>query len=369
MRTFPLPSMTIEEARQIQFKLVDCITNEFSGNEAISRGDLGVKPGLNKPNTTMKAERAIAKVFDAEAAVLVRGAGTNAIRSALTAVLENGSAILVHSSPVYPTTAVTFEMMGLKTVIADFNSGEDIAKKMEQHPEITAALIQYTRQKPDDCYILADVIHQIKCCRDIPVITDDNYAAMKVPSIGVQLGADLSCFSTFKLLGPEGIGCVVGKKKYVDIINKHNYSGGSQTQGHEAMDILTGLIYAPVALAIQAEVVTEVVQRLSEGEVPHVKNAFIANAQSKVILVELDNSLARDVLIEAEKYGAAPNPVGAESKYEFVPMFYRASGTFIASDPSLADTMLRINPMRSGAETIIKILKKSIQAVWEKSSH
>ncbi len=36
---------------------------------------------------------------------------------------------------------------------------------------------------------------------------------MKVKEIGSELGADLSAFSTFKLLGPEGIGCIVGKKE------------------------------------------------------------------------------------------------------------------------------------------------------------
>jgi hypothetical protein len=36
-------------------------------------------------------------------------------------------------------------------------------------------------------------------------VTDDNYAVMKVPRIGCQCGADLSCFSLFKLLGPGGV--------------------------------------------------------------------------------------------------------------------------------------------------------------------
>ena len=64
---------------------------------------------------------------------------------------------------------------------------------------------------------------------------------------------------------------------------------------------------------------------------------------------------------EAERLGAAPNPVGAESKYEFVPMFYRVSGTFRKADPTLEGRMIRINPMRSGADTIMRVLQESIR--------
>ena len=96
-------------------------------------------------------------------------------------------------------------------------------------------------------------------------------------------------------------------------------SGGMQTQGHEALDVLHGLVYAPVALAIQAQVNDTCVRRLVSGEIPEVKDAFLANAQSKVLLVEFREPIAEAVLREAEKLGAAPNPVGAESKYEMVP--------------------------------------------------
>ena len=68
MRTYPLKTISLEEALRLQFKVVDCITREFEGQEILSRGDLGVVPGLNKPVTTRKAEKAVAAVFDAEAA-------------------------------------------------------------------------------------------------------------------------------------------------------------------------------------------------------------------------------------------------------------------------------------------------------------
>jgi len=39
-------------------------------------------------------------------------------------------------------------------------------------------------------------------------------------------------------------------------------------------------------------------------------------------------------------------------------MFYRVSGTFLAERPELAEQMIRINPMRAGAETVVRILGK-----------
>lgn len=363
METYPLLSLSIEEAMKLQFWAVDCMTKEFEGQESLSRGDLGVVRGLNKPLTTAKAERVIARIFGAEACVLVRGAGSAAIRFGLHTMLRCGQKILVHKAPIYNTTATSFEMLGLVPVEADFNDLDDIRNVLEADTEIAGALVQYTRQKMDDRYDMHEVIRTIKDVRDIPVLTDDNYAVMKVKDIGIQCGADLSCFSSFKLLGPEGIGIVVGKKKYVDKLVKLSYSGGMQTQGHEALDVLHGLVYAPVALAIQAQVNEECVSRLKAGEIPTVKDAFLANAQSKVLLVEFHEPIAEQVLSEARKLGAAPNPVGAESKYEIVPMFYRVSGTFRKADPTLEQRMIRINPMRAGADTILNIIQTSVERV------
>lgn len=91
------------------------------------------------------------------------------------------------------------------------------------------------------------------------------------------------------------------------------------------------------------------------------KQAFIANAQSKVLLVEFHEPIAEKVLARAQHLGALPYPVGAESKYEIPPLFYRVSGTFLQSDPTLQQRMIRINPNRSGAQTILRILQESCQ--------
>lgn len=361
METFPLISLTVEEAAQKQFEFVNSMTKHFTGGELLTRGDLGVVPGLNKPKTTKKVEEVIADFFHAEACMLVRGSGTMALRYAIYKAIQPRGKLLVHEAPIYPTTAVSIDMFGIKIVQANFNDLNEL-KTTLKNEEVDGVLVQLTRQKPDDSYDAQEVISLIKKTnKELPIITDDNYAVMKIPSIGVEMGGDLSCFSTFKLLGPEGIGCIVGRKEYIDALKKDNYSGGLQVQGAEALDVLKGLTYAPVALSLSAQTTEIVNDRLNKGEITGVKQATIANAQSKVLLVELEENIAKAVLKEAEKLGAAPHPVGAESKYEIAPMFYRVSNTFLQSDPSLEERMIRINPMRSGPETVIRILKEAIQ--------
>ncbi len=363
MELHPLESMTLSEAKKVQFRIVDIITKYFTGKEVLSLGDLGVVPGINKPTYTVKVEKVLKELFHAEAAVLLRGAGTGALREGIQSLLKPGGTMLVHEAPVYPTTMNTLDNMGIKLIQADFNNLKDLIRVLEEN-EMDAALIQYTRQKPDDSYSMDEVIrtiHEIK--RDLPIITDDNYSVFKANKIGVELGANLSAFSTFKLLGPEGVGVLLGSRENIDHVIEKNYSGGSQVQGHEAMEVLRGLIYAPVMIAIQNEVLLETQQRLASGEIQGIKGVYIANAQSKVLLVEFNDNIAKEILVEAEKLGAAQNPVGAESKYEFVPMFYRVSGTFRMFDPTIEERMIRINPMRSGADTIIRILRESMQNI------
>lgn len=220
MKTYPLHSISLEQAKQLQFKVIDAVTRNFQGEEVLSLGDLGVVKGLNKPRCTVKVEKVFADTFDAPAALLVRGSGTGAIRWALTACLKPGDAILVHTSPIYTTTQVTIDAMGLKPIRADFNDLEQLKAVCAQHKdEIRGALVQLTRQKPEDRYDYKAVIAAIKAALPgIPVVTDDNYAALKVDAIGCQAGADLSTFSCFKILGPEGVGAVIGSKELIDRI-------------------------------------------------------------------------------------------------------------------------------------------------------
>lgn len=362
MKTYPLESISIADAEKKQFRMVESVMKEFQGKDYLSLGDLGVVPGLNKPVYAEKAERVIASFFKAEKALLVTGSGTGAIRWGLAAMVKPGDLVLIHKAPVYPTTQTTIDCMAIKTVSADFNDLEDIMRVIRKNPKIKAAIVQHTRQVPEDRYKLKDVIRTIKAEKDIPIIVDDNYAVMKVKKIGVELGADISAFSAFKLLGPEGVGIVVGKACIIDAIDKMNYSGGSKVQGWQAMEVLRGLTYAPVSLAVQAEQNEKLIREIKAAKIPEIKDAFLANSQSKVLLVEFRKDIAEEVLAYAQKMGGLPNPVGAESKYEIVPMFYKVSGTFLKMDPTLRKRMIRINPNRGGADTILSILKDSIKA-------
>lgn len=365
METYPLYSRTIDEARELQFKVIESASKHFSGGQALNLGDLGVVKGTNRPLQTIRVEKVFADAFDAQDACLVRGAGTGALRWSLAALCSPGDSLLVHDAPIYPTTKVSMETMGLRAVVANYNEDSAILDAFaDGGGGISAALVQHSRQLPDDSYELGHVISLIKRAEaDLPIVTDDNYAATKTMAIGCQLGAALSTFSCFKLLGPEGVGIVIGEKKYVEKIREMQYSGGSQVQGHEAMAALRGLIYAPVALSITGATCHEVADRLNSGELSGVKAAYVASSESKAVIVEFEDDIANAVLEVAPALGAAPHPVGCESKYEFLPMFYRISATYRAKDPTWERRMVRINVMRSGPDTVIRILRDAMASV------
>ncbi len=344
----------------MQFRLVECISHHFDGESILDAGDYGVNQKTGRPLHTVRAEKVLAEFFHAEEACLVRGAGSGAIRSLLMSVAMPNQEILLHKAPIYPTTAVTMRAMGLKPTFIDLNHPQEI--NTTDIAGIKLGIIQHARQQMEDCYSLKESIAFLKEINpSIYLITDENYLVFKVDQIGIELGADASAFSTFKLFGPEGVGCILGSKKVIDGIRKDLYSGGSQVQGVEALDTLRSMVFAPVAFAIQKEVVDETVNRIKNEKMPGIHDAYIANAQSRVILVEFEKPIAKRVLQTAITLGAAPHPVGSESRYEIAPMFYRVSGTFLLDNPSLADTMIRINPMRSGPDLIISILRKSIE--------
>ncbi|MFM1515267.1 aminotransferase class V-fold PLP-dependent enzyme [Helcococcus ovis] len=364
MKTYPLESMNLEEAIKKQHEFIDCISKVFKYNETLMAGDFGLNIKNNQPLFTRKVEKVFADFFNSESAVLVRGSGTGAIREALASILKPGDKILIHKSEIYSTTKNSFEMMGYIIVKADFNDLNNLKEVLHNNKDIKSCLIQYTRQEINDKYEMKDVIETIKNNSvDIKIITDDNYAVMKVKKVGTQLNANLSCFSLFKLLGPQGIGIVIGDKIFIDKIREFHYSGGSQVQGTEAMEAMRNFIYAPVQLAIQSIQIEKIYNRLKLGEINEVEDVVIANAQSKVILIKFKDKIAKKVLDIAGEYGAIPYPVGSESRYEIVPLFYRLSGTMRKTNGEYEDYWIRINPMKASADTVIKILKKSIEKV------
>ncbi|MFB5191348.1 aminotransferase class V-fold PLP-dependent enzyme [Alicyclobacillus fastidiosus] len=360
MKVFPLEPVSFEEAKQFQFKLVEAISSEFQGTEMFQLGDVGVaRQGM--PVTTRKVERVLASFFGCEDCALVRGAGTGAIRNSLAAYLEPGDVIAVHNSPIYTTTKETLRMMGIECVSVDLHDDEAVKDAVQR---VKLLYVQHTRQQPGDRYSLEHVIQTAKAARpEIPVIIDENYAVFKTQRIGVQMGADISTFSAFKLLGPEGIGVVLGSHGCVDTIHQRNYSGGGQVQGHEAMELLRALTMAPVLIAVQIEQVQALCDSLNDGAVPAIVHADIANAQSRTVIAQLNEPIAADVVAAVNEFGGASYPVGAESKYEVLPMIYRVSGSFCESAPDLKPYLLRINPMRASAGLVVDILNKAISKV------
>lgn len=84
--------------------------------------------------------------------------------------------------------------------------------------------------------------------------------------------------------------------------------------------------------------------------------------------MEFHQPIAARVLKAAQERGALPYPVGAESKYEIPPLFYRLSGTFREANPELSNYAIRINPNRSGEDTVLRILRESVSACGERKS-
>ncbi len=357
-----LQNRTLEQAQQLQFKLIDEITKEFTDNEFFQIGDVGLHPEHHRPLVTARVEKVLANTFNGEACALVRGSGTGAIRTILSVLAEPGDSCIVHTAPMYTTTKETFRLMGLKQSKVDFNDRDQLTQLLESDRVSKVFYVQHARQQPTDTYNLQDIIALVKEKRpDLPIVVDDNYCAMKMVGIGSEYGADYSTFSGFKLLGPQGIGLIIGKRDGIEKLHARNYSGGGQVQGYEAHELLRSMVFAPVMLAIQNEQVEQLCNRLIDGEVPGVREAYITNSQSKNVIVELEKPLAPAVIEWASKYGAATYPVGAESRFELIPMIYQVSGSFLESRPELKEYGLRINPMKASADTVIRILKTVLE--------
>ena len=353
--------MSLEEAIAFQFRMVDIITAEIPGALQLEAGDYGVVAGLGRPRATARVERALARLFDAEAAALVRGAGTGGIRLALMSVCRPGDRLVLHRPPVYQTTDYTRDALGLQRVYVDLNESAAVEAAVAAGARVL--YIQTTYQNEQDAY---DVAELAAIARAAPsqayVVTDDNYAAFKAPRIGVQLGGHLSTFSFFKALGPEGIGCVLGNRAAIERIHELNYSGGCQVQGPEAMETLRAAVAVPVLAAIGYQTLQEVARRWPSEGVPGVQVGF-RNIQGFHLAAWFDEPIAERVAAAAVKLGAIPHPVGAESRYEIGPMFYRPSRSQQQRDPEVGKRLLRILANRAGADQIIDLLRRAIAAV------
>ncbi|GAB3473510.1 aminotransferase class V-fold PLP-dependent enzyme [Nocardiopsis coralliicola] len=357
--TAPLPVATAAEAAQMQQRLVAAVADRFP-DAALFRSDAGVVPGLGRPDTTRRAEEALAAAFGAEAAALVQGAGTGAIRAALSAGPWSGGArrIVAHDAPDYATTGAAFRDARAEVVRVDFDDPAALGAVLAADPA-RWVYVQHTRQRLTDRHLPGDVVAAARAAGRRTVV-DDNYAVYRTPRTGVEMGADLSAFSLFKLHGPEGVGVVLGDGALIERVRAANYSGGGQVQGHQALAALQALVMVPLNWAAQSEAAEELAERLAGGSVPGVVDARLANAQDLCVIALLDRPAAAGLPERAARYGAAPYPVGSNSRFEITPLVYRLSSSALADRPDLRDWAVRINPMRAGAALTESILRAAL---------
>jgi selenocysteine lyase/cysteine desulfurase len=356
----PREVMSLEQAAAWQERFVSAVTKEFHGDPGLlGAADVGMDPDLGRPAATAAVERVLARVFGAEECVLVRGAGTGAVRLALFSAVPAGGTVLVHDAPTYLTSRLTLEAMGARLIACNLDDVAQVAETTRRaRPH--AVLVQHMRPRPGDRYDLRAVMHAVRsgAADDAApaVIVDDNYAPLKLPQIGVELGADLSAFSGFKLGGPEGVGCVLGTGRYIRTARRFMLSGGSAVQGTEAVALVQALARAPLPIAHQGRVTLALAERLRSGEIPGIRTAYATHTPETTVLVELEEPRAEHVRRAAAELGAAIRPVGMESYHEVVPAFLRPSKSMIEEMPGIQDYVVRISAMRGGADLVVELL-------------
>lgn len=268
---------------------------------------------------------------------------------------------MVHRAPDYSTTATTFRDGRVEAIRADFNDLEELRAVLASSGARWLYL-QHTRQQLTDRYRPGEVIALAREA-GARVIVDDNYAVYRTRLMGTQLGAAASAFSLFKLHGPMGVGVVVGDRDIVEAAHAANYSGGGQVQGIQALEVLQQLVMVPVNWALQSQETLALVDALAGGAVPGIVHAQAANAQDLCAIAVLDRPVAPALMEAAARHGAAPFPVGSNSRFEILPMVYRLSGANLQAHPDLRDRAMRINPMRASADLCREILTRAAEEI------
>lgn len=357
--TTPLPIITAAQALDAQQRLVAGVAEHLSDG-AVFCGDAGVVPGLGQPGTTRRVERALASAFGVDDACLVQGAGTGAIRAALSAGpwAEGSRRLILHDAPDYSTTATTFRDGLVDPARVDFEDLEAVRRVFQEDPA-QWVYVQHTRQRLSDAHQPAEII-ALAAEAGRRIIVDDNYAVFRLPHIGTEIGADVSAFSLFKLHGPEGVGLVLGAGDIVERVRQANYSGGGQVQGHQALAALQALVMVPLNWAAQAQASAELAESLADGGVQGIIDARLANVQDLCVIALLDEPVAEQLPQWAAQHGAARFPVGSNSRYEITPLVYRLSSSTLEAQPELREWAVRINPMRAGAGLTADILRRSL---------
>lgn len=364
--------MSIEEAVQAQYRLID-IAQQVMGSDDVFVEDYGQVRELatvgfgggGRPRATARVEEVLARYFETEDAVLTHGAGTGSIRAMLNGMVEPGSRILLHDAHPYKTTLPAMRHMGLEIDYVDFNDSDALTRQLRENPPATV-YIQHVPQQLGDHYSIPATIGLV---RTVPgasprILVDDNYAVMRSPRIGVQFGADASSLSLFKLLSPQPIGLVASDTASVGQIRRDLSSAGCQIQGPHAMAALRALVFAPVALAVQNATihtaVDEVNANLGSSEYPFVARAYAAQPGIRCMVLIFDRPIAEDFLQSCWRNGSPSQSVGEEAQFEFLPLFTYLTSTFLKATPGLEKFAVRVNPMRGGPDTVLRMLKQAL---------
>jgi hypothetical protein len=159
-----------------------------------------------------------------------------------------------------------------------------------------------------------------------------------------------------------GVGIVVGRRALVDRVRPFMNSGGSVVQGPESIELIEALARLAPVVAYQSAVTRQIAARLDSGEVPGVVRAMAAHSPETVVMVELEQPVAQAVRQAATSFGAVDRPVGMESRHEVVPAFLRPSKSLMADRPGVEEYVLRLSAMRAGADLVIDILRRSLEA-------
>ena len=364
--------LSLAEAVQFQYRLVD-IAQRVMGSDEVFVEDYGQVRALatvgfgggGRPQATARVEEVLARFFETEDAVLVHGAGTGSIRAMLNALAGPGSRILLHDAHPYKTTLPAMQHMGLDIAYVDFNDVRALEQSLRESPPATVYL-QHVPQQLGDNYGIGETIDLIRAVLgdSVRVLVDDNYAVMRSRRIGAQYGADASALSLFKLLSPHPIGAVLATSNATGQIRRDLASAGCQIQGPHAMAALRALVFAPVALAIQNMTVHATVAAVNEGlhsdRFPHVARAFAAQPGIRCIVVLFDKPIAEEFLRSAWRNGSPSQSVGEEAQFEFLPLATYLTSTFLKATPGLERFAVRINPMRGGPETILRLITAAL---------
>jgi hypothetical protein len=74
----------------------------------------------------------------------------------------------------------------------------------------------------------------------------------------------------------------------------------------------------------------------------------------------LERPVAAAFLLAAWRNGSPSRSVGEEARYDLLPLITAMPGTFVRETPALGQGAVRINPLRGGVDTIVRILKATV---------